>query len=165
MRRLDEVIIIWCVPCFRFPGHIKVIKLTMVGTIPFPRTIRKTRRPTTERGVDSELRTAQIEFRLCEIEEAYRVLKIICAGDGETIARQNFRGPDYVGGTSKRLEGVDWVQWRDKFEVDKITMAGHSFGAANSSRGFSGIQIVLNLFRLASYTTSGGRSSMFTRQR
>ena len=48
--------------------------------------------PNNEHGVDGELRSAQIEMRLCELEEAYRVLKIICAGDGEKIAQQNLRG-------------------------------------------------------------------------
>jgi platelet-activating factor acetylhydrolase len=52
------------------------------------------------------------------------VLKIICAGDGEEIEKQNLRGEGYVGGTSRGLKGVD------RFHVDKMTMAGHSFGAA-----------------------------------
>lgn len=86
--------------------------------------------PNNERGIDSELRSAQIELRLCELEEAYRVLKIICAGDGEQIAQQNMRGEGYAGGSSRGLKGVDWAQWRNRFYVDKLTMAGHSFGAA-----------------------------------
>lgn len=80
--------------------------------------------------MDRELRDAQIELRLCELEEAYRVLKKICAGEGEDIAKQNLRGEGYVGGTSRGLEGVDWVLWKNRFHVDKMTMAGHSFGAA-----------------------------------
>jgi platelet-activating factor acetylhydrolase len=69
-------------------------------------------------------------MRLCELEEAYRVLKMICAGDGEEIARQNRRGKGYMGGSSRGLEGIDWNQWKDRFHVDKMTMSGHSFGAA-----------------------------------
>lgn len=69
-------------------------------------------------------------MRLYELEEAYRVLKIICAGDGEQIARQNLRGPGSAGGSSRGLVGVDWAQWRHRFHVDKMTVAGHSFGAA-----------------------------------
>jgi platelet-activating factor acetylhydrolase len=69
-------------------------------------------------------------MRLCELEEAYRVLKIICAGDGEEIAQQNLRGEGYIGGSSRGLGGVDWGQWKHRFHVDKMTMAGHSFGAA-----------------------------------
>lgn len=86
--------------------------------------------PNNENGVDRELRDAQIELRLCELEEAYRVLKMICAGNGDEVSRQNLRGPGYVGGTSRGLDGVDWTLWKNRFHVDKMTMAGHSFGAA-----------------------------------
>lgn len=86
--------------------------------------------PNNERGVDGELRSAQIELRLCELEEAYRVLKLICAGDGEQIAHQNLRTEGYVGGSSRGLKGVDWALWKHRFHIDKMTMAGHSFGAA-----------------------------------
>lgn len=86
--------------------------------------------PNNERGVDQDLRNAQIELRLCELEEAYNVLKKICAGDGEEVARQNLRSEGFVGGSSRGLEGVNWQQWKNRFHVDKITMAGHSFGAA-----------------------------------
>ncbi|KAJ5020930.1 hypothetical protein J3E73DRAFT_435189 [Bipolaris maydis] len=51
-------------------------------------------------GVDSELRSAQIEMRLCELEEAYRVLKMICVGDGNQIAEQNLRGKGLHSGKS-----------------------------------------------------------------
>jgi platelet-activating factor acetylhydrolase len=64
------------------------------------------------------------------LEEAYRVLKIICAGEGEKIAEQNLRGEGYVGGSSSGLKGVDWAEWKNRFHIDKMTMAGHSFGAA-----------------------------------
>ncbi|KAH7079979.1 platelet-activating factor acetylhydrolase, isoform II-domain-containing protein [Paraphoma chrysanthemicola] len=96
----------------------------------FPKDNPKDTSPNNERGVDRELRNAQIELRLCELEEAYRVLKVICAGDGEEIARQNLRGEGYVGGSSRGLEGVNWLLWQNRFHVDKMTMAGHSFGAA-----------------------------------
>jgi platelet-activating factor acetylhydrolase len=96
----------------------------------FPKNNPKDTAPNNDRGVDRELRNAQIELRLCELEEAYRVLKIICAGDGEEIEKQNLRGEGYVGGTSKGLKGVDWAQWKNRFHVDKMTMAGHSFGGA-----------------------------------
>lgn len=76
--------------------------------------------PNNEDGVDRELRDAQIELRLCELEEAYRVLKKICAGEGEEIARQNLRGEGYLGGTSRGLDGVHWEQWKNRFHVDKV---------------------------------------------
>jgi platelet-activating factor acetylhydrolase len=40
------------------------------------------------------------------------------------------RGKGYKGGSSRGLEGVDWSQWKHRFHVDKMTIAGHSFGAA-----------------------------------
>jgi platelet-activating factor acetylhydrolase len=96
----------------------------------FPKNNPKDTAPNNEQGVDSELRNAQIELRLCELEEAYRVLKIICAGDGKKIAEQNLRAEGYVGGSSSGLKGVDWLGWKNRYHVDKFTMAGHSFGAA-----------------------------------
>lgn len=86
--------------------------------------------PNNEQGVDQDLRNAQIELRLCELEEAYNVLKKICAGDGEEVARQNLRSEGFVGGSSRGLKGVNWQQWKNRFHIDKMTVAGHSFGAA-----------------------------------
>lgn len=40
------------------------------------------------------------------------------------------RGKGYTGGSSRGLEGVDWDKWKKRFHVDKILVAGHSFGAA-----------------------------------
>ncbi|KAF2742935.1 hypothetical protein M011DRAFT_252630 [Sporormia fimetaria CBS 119925] len=86
--------------------------------------------PGNAQGVDSELRLAQIQLRLAEFEEAYRVLCEICRGNGEEIARQNLRRRGYVGASSRGLDGIDWAAWTGRFHTDKITAAGHSFGAA-----------------------------------
>ncbi|KAJ4399333.1 hypothetical protein N0V91_009522 [Didymella pomorum] len=96
----------------------------------FPKGNRKDTAPNNEQGVDQELRNAQIELRLCELEEAYNVLKKICSGDGEEVARQNLRSEGFVGGSSRGLKGVNWQQWKHRFHIDKMTIAGHSFGAA-----------------------------------
>lgn len=96
----------------------------------FPKGNRMDTAPNNEKGVDRELRNAQIELRLCELEEAYNVLKKIWAGDGEDVARDNLRSEGYVGGSSRGLDGVNWQQWKNRFHIDKMTMAGHSFGAA-----------------------------------
>jgi platelet-activating factor acetylhydrolase len=96
----------------------------------FPKDNPKDTAPNNERGVDQRLRNAQIELRLCELEEACRVLKLIWAGHGDQVARQNLRGPGFVGGSSRGLQGVRWDLWKHRFHVDKITVAGHSFGAA-----------------------------------
>lgn len=86
--------------------------------------------PNNEDGVDQELRNAQIELRLCELEEAFNVLKRICTGHGEEISHENLRSEGYIGGSSRGLEGVNWQQWKNRFYIDKMTVAGHSFGAA-----------------------------------
>ncbi|KAF2006668.1 hypothetical protein P154DRAFT_416653, partial [Amniculicola lignicola CBS 123094] len=96
----------------------------------FPEGNPKDTAPSNEKGVDSELRGAQIELRMAEIEEAFRVLKQICAGKGAEVARLNLRREGYVGGNSRGLEGVNWEVWTNRFHVDKFTVAGHSFGAA-----------------------------------
>lgn len=96
----------------------------------FPKGNPRDTAPNNEQGVDRELRDAQIELRLCELEEAYRVLKVICAGNGEEIERQNLRSKGHKGGSSHGLKGVNWAQWERRFHVEKMTMAGHSFGAA-----------------------------------
>lgn len=96
----------------------------------FPKNNPKDTSPNNERGIDTELRSAQIELRLSELEEAYRVLKAICAGDGDEIARQNRRGEGFIGGSSRGLKGIDWQRWKGRFHIDKMTLAGHSFGAA-----------------------------------
>ncbi|KAL5378208.1 hypothetical protein DPSP01_009317 [Paraphaeosphaeria sporulosa] len=96
----------------------------------FPKGNPKDTAPNNEKGVDRELRNAQIELRLCELEEAYRVLCDISAGKGEEVARKNLRKKGYAGASSRGLEGVDWERWKDRFHTDKVNMAGHSFGAA-----------------------------------
>ncbi|KAL1612807.1 hypothetical protein SLS60_001036 [Paraconiothyrium brasiliense] len=121
-------------------GFDKVVSTTGTYTSPrlrltvqdyiFPKGNPKDTAPNNEKGVDRELRNAQIELRMCELEEAYRVLCDICDGKGEEVARQNLRKKGYVGASSRGLDGVDWARWKDRFHVDKVNMAGHSFGAA-----------------------------------
>jgi len=88
--------------------------------------------PHNDKGVDTELRKAQIQLRLAEIGEAYAVLKHIGTGNGEYIARRNLRRKGYVGASSRGLEGIDWGMWKDRFSLQRITLAGHSFGAATT---------------------------------
>lgn len=54
----------------------------------------------------------------------------ICEGKGEEVARKNLRKKGYTGASSRGLEGVDWERWKGRFHVDKVNVAGHSFGAA-----------------------------------
>jgi len=81
-------------------------------------------------GVDLELRSAQLELRLAEIEAAYRVLKDICEGRGAEVAAKNLRRKGFVGSSSRGLNGVNWNEWRDRFYLDQVTILGHSFGGA-----------------------------------
>ncbi|KAF4542426.1 Platelet-activating factor acetylhydrolase [Lasiodiplodia theobromae] len=88
--------------------------------------------PHAEKGVDRELRAAQIAFRLAEIEEAYAVLREINHGAGDRVAAANLRTKGYRGASSRGLEGVDWASWRERFHLRDVTVVGHSFGAATT---------------------------------
>lgn len=88
--------------------------------------------PHASKGVDHELRAAQISLRLAEIEEAYRILRLIVAGRGADVSAANLRTKGYVGASSRGLEGVDWERWKGRFHVEDVTVAGHSFGAATA---------------------------------
>ena len=79
--------------------------------------------------VDHDMRNAQIEFRIAEIEEAFEVMKIIQRGEGQTLVENNLKSNTVVAG-----ENIDWAAWKDRFHIDHVTVAGHSFGAATSSR-------------------------------
>ncbi|KAF1985531.1 hypothetical protein K402DRAFT_334111 [Aulographum hederae CBS 113979] len=96
----------------------------------FPKNNPLDTSPNNKKGVDHELRSAQIELRLAEMKEAYRVMKEICHGNGAELAKQNLRQRPYHGSSSKGLEGVNWSDWKDAFQLDEITIVGHSFGAA-----------------------------------
>jgi platelet-activating factor acetylhydrolase len=86
--------------------------------------------PTNDKGVDQELRGAQLDLRLAEIEEAYKVINIINAGRGGEIAAQNMRQKGYKASSSHGLEGVNWTAWKDRVDAEYVVAAGHSFGAA-----------------------------------
>ncbi|KAK8173316.1 hypothetical protein IWX90DRAFT_138365 [Phyllosticta citrichinensis] len=88
--------------------------------------------PNNPKGVDRELRDAQIALRLAEIEEAHHVLQLVAAGRGEEVAAANLRRKGYVGASSRGLDGVDWDAWTGAFCTENATMAGHSFGAATT---------------------------------
>jgi platelet-activating factor acetylhydrolase len=82
--------------------------------------------------VDGELRQAEIEMRLAELEEAYSALATICIGEGKSLAEKNLRFKGAIGASSQGLEGIDWTSWKDRFHLTKVTMIGHSFGAATT---------------------------------
>jgi platelet-activating factor acetylhydrolase len=98
----------------------------------FPQNNKKDTAPNNKKGVDQELRSAQLELRLAEIEEAYKVLVTICEGNGAEIAQDNLRRKGYKASSSRGLEGINWRSWKDLFHLDQVTMLGHSFGAATT---------------------------------
>lgn len=86
--------------------------------------------PNNTQGIDRDLRDAQIDLRIAEIEEIYSVIRRIVNGEGEAVAAQSLRGKGFIGGTSPGLKGVDWSAWKDRVSLDDLTVSGHSFGAA-----------------------------------
>ncbi|KAF2758747.1 hypothetical protein EJ05DRAFT_485839 [Pseudovirgaria hyperparasitica] len=88
--------------------------------------------PSNDQGVDTQLRQDQIKFRMAEIEEAYWVLSELEKGDGEMIAQRNLRRKGNVGSSSRGLEGINWNEWKGRFDIKDVTMVGHSFGAATT---------------------------------
>ena len=89
-------------------------------------------RPSNELGVDRELRSAQLDMRLAEVEEAYEVVKSIVAGHGASVAEQNLRNACGIGSSSRGLDGVDWDSWTGRANLTSVSMIGHSFGAATT---------------------------------
>jgi platelet-activating factor acetylhydrolase len=93
--------------------------------------------PGNKQGVDAALRTAQIQLRLAEIEEAYHVMTLIHSGQGHEIAARNLRHKNAkekapIGASSRGLLGVNWEAWKGRFHLQQVTMIGHSFGAATT---------------------------------
>ncbi|KAK4239074.1 platelet-activating factor acetylhydrolase, isoform II-domain-containing protein [Achaetomium macrosporum] len=88
--------------------------------------------PHNPNGVDKELREAQIEMRLAEIEEAFYVLDLINSGNGEEVYRKNLRKRSNIGSSSVGLDGIDWQDWVGRLDLGNVTMMGHSFGGATT---------------------------------
>lgn len=86
--------------------------------------------PHSDKGVDKELRKAQVELRMAELEEAYGVMQQINAGNGQVIADRNLRRKGYKASSSQGLEGVQWDRWKGRIHLHHVTACGHSFGAA-----------------------------------
>ncbi|KAK6849504.1 hypothetical protein PG995_013337 [Apiospora arundinis] len=98
----------------------------------FPKDNAQDTAPQNAKGVDTELRNAQIEMRMAEIEEAFSVLNLMNDGQGDLVAKSNLRKKGNIGSSSKGLEGVDWPEWTGRMFLDRVTIMGHSFGGATS---------------------------------
>ena len=97
----------------------------------FPKRNLHDTRPDNE-GIDTELRAAQIDMRLAEIQEAFDIVKAINSGNGSVLSQQNLRNADGIGGSSRGLVGVNWECWTGRVRTSQVTMVGHSFGAATT---------------------------------
>jgi len=98
----------------------------------FPLDNAQDTNPNNAQGVDVELRTAQIEMRMAEIEEAHYALELINSGRGELICKSNLRKKGNPGSSSKGLDDVNWDDWKGRMYTDHATIMGHSFGGATS---------------------------------
>lgn len=98
----------------------------------FPTNNPRDTMPGNKQGVDAKLRKAQIELRLAELEEAYHIMEIIHAGEGDALSKMNLRQPKALGASSHGLIGVNWMAWKHRFHLKEVTMLGHSFGAATT---------------------------------
>ncbi|KAE8451342.1 hypothetical protein EG329_003971 [Mollisiaceae sp. DMI_Dod_QoI] len=100
----------------------------------FPKNNAQDTMPGNQQGVDGELRAAQIQLRLAEIEEAYHIMTLIHDGKGQCVAEVSLRNKadGTIGGSSRGLRGIDWQSWKNRFHLKQVTMIGHSFGAATT---------------------------------
>ncbi|TEA14437.1 Platelet-activating factor acetylhydrolase [Colletotrichum sidae] len=122
----------------------------------FPKDNAQDTAPHNARGVDTELRNAQIEMRMTEIEEAYRIIGRINDGRGHEVEAMNLRKKGNVASSSKELKGIDWNDWKGRMFLENVTMMGHSFGGATTietlrteSFGWVGQGIILDAWGLA----------------
>jgi platelet-activating factor acetylhydrolase len=98
----------------------------------FPKDNAQDTSPNNQRGVDTELRNAQIEMRMAEIEEAFHALELINSGKGDLVLKSNLRKKGNIGSSSKGLENVDWSEWAGRMCMTNVTAMGHSFGGATA---------------------------------
>ena len=109
-------------PHFKDFGHYHVVDFI------FPEKDKHDTNPT--HHVDDALRTAQIEMRLDEIEEAYQIMRLIAAGKGAEVASRDCRKIGTLCGRQGSPKKIDWASWKDRVDVENVTLAGHSFGSA-----------------------------------
>jgi len=84
------------------------------------------------KGKDLSLDTAafkseQLAFRQAEVEETIGILNAINNGIGHQLYQSN-----------TRLEGHDLGNWKDRLDVDKLILGGHSYGATLTLQALKG---------------------------
>ena len=65
-----------------------------------------------------QFKEMQLAMRQAEVEETVRVLRIIDAGFGGDVHKTNARN-----------EGINLLEWKDRLDMDRVVVAGHSYGA------------------------------------
>ncbi|KAK8041728.1 Platelet-activating factor acetylhydrolase [Apiospora rasikravindrae] len=91
--------------------------------------------PNNDRGVDTGMRSAQLDMRLAEISEVHRVVGLLNEGRGQEVADANLRRKGNRGSSSRGLDGVDWAAWKGRLRLDRdVTAMGHSFGGTTTIR-------------------------------
>ncbi|KAK0883766.1 hypothetical protein LTR87_002506 [Friedmanniomyces endolithicus] len=76
------------------------------------------------------LKVTQLAFREAEIVETVRVLREINAGLGNNIFK-----------TNSRKEGKDLPEWRGRLNLERVVIAGHSYGATGAMQALKGRHI------------------------
>ncbi|CRK33244.1 hypothetical protein BN1723_003928 [Verticillium longisporum] len=94
----------------------------------FPKDNAQDTSPHNARGVDTELRTAQIDMRMAEMEEAFHVISLINDGKGSAVSATNLRRQGNVASSSQGLGGIRWDNWTGRMLTNNMTVMGHSFG-------------------------------------
>lgn len=74
-----------------------------------------------------EFKIMQLGMRQAEVEETVRVLRLLNDGLGAEVHKLN-----------AREEGADLSEWKDRLNMDRIVMAGHSYGATLALQALKG---------------------------
>lgn len=75
----------------------------------------------------AELKAMQLAMRQAEVEETVRALRLINDGFGQDLY-----------GVNARKEGTDLAEWIDRLDMEKVVMAGHSYGATLALQALKG---------------------------
>ncbi|RDW57219.1 PAF-acetylhydrolase family member [Coleophoma crateriformis] len=75
----------------------------------------------------AKFKEEQLAFREAEIEEVIRVLQRVNAGQGDDVFKANFRN-----------EGHGLQDWAEKLDLEKLVIAGHSYGATGALQALKG---------------------------
>lgn len=77
--------------------------------------------------LEPNLKMMQLAMRQAEVEETVRVLKQMNDGHGADVHKQNMRG-----------EGEYLPEWRDRLDMSRFIVGGHSYGATLALQALKG---------------------------